>query len=80
MWGDGVLTLEKLDNLFGKITQSHGKPTNGFIISPHAYNDMMEWQKKENWFKSLGPRREKTERLRDKLKHRNKHKIVKLPE
>ena len=80
MKGDGVLTLEKLDNLFGKITQNHGKPINGFLISPHAYNDMVALAKQERWFKSLGPRKEKLERLRDRLKYRNKHKIVKLPE
>lgn len=63
-------------SIFEEMLSRVGRPYT-ILMSPQAYNDLLELQKWENWVKGLGPRKEKQERLKRKLL--SKKKLNKLP-
>lgn len=64
-----VLTISLLDQIKEKILNTNYEPPKLFI-SPKIWEQLEAMQKWENWVRSLGPRREKQERLRAALKSR----------
>jgi len=73
-----VLTQALLDQIKEKILNYKYEPPKLFV-SPKMWNILEEFQKWENWVRSLGPRREKQERLKYRMKARKGIYNYKLP-
>ena len=74
----GVLTAEILEAVTKRLLQPSPPPV--FYCSATMLKALQDWQKQEDWLKSLPPVNEKMERLRIRLKNRKPHVPVKLPE
>lgn len=75
-----VLTLEILEAGHKNMLESFGKPEAPIPIPPTLFQDLVEWEKREKYWRSLGPIGYKMEALRWRLKHRAKHTVMNLPE
>lgn len=64
-----VITKEIVDSAVQAANDRVGRP-DSILMSPKAYDMLIKWQKFENWLRSLGPRREKQERLKIALTKR----------
>lgn len=73
-----VLTLALLDQIKEKIL-NYKIETPKIILSPKIWEKLEELQKWENWVRTLGPRREKQERLKYWMKARKGIYKYKLP-
>jgi len=72
-----VLTKALLDDMYDKIMNTvYEQPK--LWVSSSAWDDLLKWQKWETWVISLGPRKEKQERLRVRLKGNCRY-VNKLP-
>ena len=86
MWGsnevkaNGSLTREMIEDVSKMALNRHGMPTPPMIVPHGMIENLIEWQKRERYWKSLGSLGEKKERLRWRLKHRAKHTIMNLPD
>ena len=76
----GILTADMIDDAAKMALDRYGEPTPPGFIPLKEMKGLIEWQKREAYWKSLGPLGEKKERLRWRLKHRDKHMVVNLPE
>jgi hypothetical protein len=78
---DGVLTIEMINEAADKAISSGLQPERYVFTSPRLINDLIEWQKREKCWKSLGPVGYRMEVLRWRLKHRVKdNKVLQLPD
>ena len=75
----GALTRDMIDDAAKMAINRHGEPTPPLVLPYGMVKQLIEWDKREKYWKSLGPLREKMERLRWRLKHRAKHTIMNLP-
>jgi len=75
----GVLTREMIEDASRIAMSRHGEPDRPIIVPHGMIQSLIEWQKREKYWKSLGPLGEKKERLRWRLKHRAKHTVMNLP-
>jgi hypothetical protein len=77
----GSLTAEMIENASKMALERHGTIPPPIRIPEKMFNALIEWQKLEKWFKSLGAHKEKIERLRYRLKNRVPDlKVLNLPE
>jgi hypothetical protein len=74
-----VLTFDMLQNAAQKAIDNSGKP-DVMYVSKNTLNALIEWQKWENWLKTLSSERQICERTRARLKARKPHTVMNLPE
>jgi len=79
MSSGGILTREMIEDTSQMALDRHGEPTPPLILPYGMVKQLIEWDKRERYWKSLGPLGEKKERLRWRLKHRAKHTVMNLP-
>ncbi len=75
----GALTADMIEDAAEMAIDRHGRPDAPAILPYGMVKQLIEWDKREKYWKSLGPLGEKKERLRWRLKHRAKHTIMNLP-
>jgi hypothetical protein len=77
----GALTAEMLDQACNRMMDDGLQKQTVILTSPKLIKDIIEWQKREKYWKSLGPIGYKMEALRWRLKHRIKdNKVLQLPD
>jgi hypothetical protein len=75
----GILTREMIEDAAKMAVDRHGRPDAPAILPYGMVKELIAWQQREKYWKSLGPLGEKKERLRWRLKHRAKHTVMNLP-
>lgn len=75
----GALTREMIEDAAQMALNRHAMSTPPMFVPHGMIEKLIEWQKREKYWKSLGPLGEKKERLRWRLKHRAKHTVMNLP-